>query len=151
MIQGLALGWFITRLSPITPYWEIAVGLAIMGLGGGLFWSPNTDAAMNGAPAHRLGIASATLATLRQTGMVISYALALAVAAGSLPEAQMLQLFVGTDLTLGSQSMQAFVVGIRSAFKVSVVLCIVAAGFSLVRGKEDRQGQASMQISRGKS
>jgi MFS family permease len=150
LIQGLALGWFITRLSPVTPYWEIAFGLALMGLGGGLFWSPNTSAAMNGAPAHRLGVASATLATLRQTGMVISYALALAVAAGSLPQAQMLQLFVGTDIALGSQAMQVFVIGIRSAFEVSVVLCIVAAGFSLVRGKEDRRQQASMQMNKEK-
>jgi hypothetical protein len=35
--------------------------------------------------------------------------------------------------------MQAFVGGIQSAFAVSVVLCLVAAGFSLVRGKENRR------------
>jgi EmrB/QacA subfamily drug resistance transporter len=140
LIQGAALGWFITRLSPVTPYWEIALGLAVMGLGGGLFWSPNTSAAMNSAPAHRLGIASATLATLRQTGMVTSFALALAVAAGSLPRDVMMNLFVGTNVTLGSQVMQGFVVGIHSAFGVSAVLCIIAAGFSLVRGREDRVG-----------
>ena len=142
LIQGLALTWFITRLSPTTSYWEIALGLGIMGLGGGLFWSPNTSAAMNGAPLNRLGIASATLATLRQTGMVTSFALALAVAAGSLPKQVVMQLFVGTNITLGSEMMQAFVVGIHSAFVVSAVLCVVAAGFSLVRGKEDRRRQA---------
>jgi EmrB/QacA subfamily drug resistance transporter len=142
LIQGVALMWFITRLSPVTPYWEIAVGLAVMGLGGGLFWSPNTRAAMNAAPLPRLGIASATLATLRQTGMVTSFALALAVAAGSLPMQVVMQLFVGTNIVLGSELMQAFVVGIHSAFIVSAVLCVVAAGFSLVRGKEDRRRQA---------
>ncbi len=142
LVQGVALAWFITRLSPVTPYWEIAAGLAVMGLGGGLFWSPNTSAAMNGAPLPRLGIASATLATLRQTGMVTSFALALAVAAGSLPMQVVMQLFVGTNIVLGSEAMQAFVVGIHSAFIVSAVLCLVAAGFSLVRGKEDRSRQA---------
>jgi hypothetical protein len=104
-----------------------------------LFWSPNTSAAMNGAPKDRLGIASATLATLRQTGMVTSFALALAVAAGSLPREAMMKLFVGTSIALGSGPMQEFVVGIRHAFVVSAVLCLVAAGFSLVRGKEDRR------------
>jgi EmrB/QacA subfamily drug resistance transporter len=141
-IQGVALLWFITRLTPLTSYWEIAAGLAVMGLGGGLFWSPNTSAAMNAAPLTRLGIASATLATLRQTGMVTSFALALAVAAASLPMQVVMQLFVGTNITLGSETMQAFVVGIHSAFVVSTVLCVVAAGFSLVRGKEDRRRQA---------
>jgi hypothetical protein len=50
----------------------------------------------------------------------------------------MMQLFVGTNVTLGSQTMQAFVLGIRSAFLVSIVLCVLASGFSLVRGREDR-------------
>ena len=139
LLQGAGLVWFVLRLTPTTDYGTIAFGLVLVGLGGGLFWSPNTSAAMNGAPRHRLGIASATLATLRQTGMVTSFALALAVAAGSLPRDAMMQLFVGTNVALGSQAMQAFVVGMRSAFLVSIALCVVAAVFSLVRGKEDRR------------
>ncbi len=142
LLQAAALLWFITKLSPTTPYVPIAAGLALMGLGGGLFWAPNTSAAMNSAPLPRLGIASATLATLRQTGMVTSFALSLAVAAGSLPRKIMMQLFVGTNVTLGSQTMQAFIIGIQNAFWVSAALCLVAAGFSLVRGKEDRRRQA---------
>ena len=144
LVQAVALAWFITRLSPATPYWEIALGLALMGLGGGLFWSPNTSAAMNSAALHRLGIASATLSTLRQTGMVTSFALSLAVAAGSLPHQVVMNLFIGTNVTLGSQVMQAFIVGIHNAFLVSAALCVVAAGFSLVRGKEDRRQQAQL-------
>ena len=138
LIQAAALVWFAAWLAPDTSYWAIAVGLVLMGLGGGLFWSPNTSAAMNSAPRNRLGIASAALATLRQTGMVTSFALALAVAAGSLPRTVMMQLFVGTNVSLGSATMQAFVVGIRSTFIVSTILCLFAAFLSFVRGKEDR-------------
>ena len=138
LLQASALAWFITRLSPVTPYWELAVGLVLMGFGAGLFYSPNTSAAMNGAPRPRLGVASATLATLRQTGMVVSFAMALAVAAASLPNSAVIALFIGTNISLGSQMEQAFVTGIHSAFMVSGVLCLVAAGFSLVRGKENR-------------
>jgi len=139
LIQAAALIWFITQLSPTTPYLPLAIGLALMGLGGGMFWSPNTSAAMNSAPVPRLGIASATLATLRQTGMVTSFALALAVAAGSLPQNVVMQLFVGTNITLGSKMMQDFIFGIKNAFAVSVILCLIAAGFSFVRGKENRR------------
>ncbi len=142
LVQAAALVWFNLQLSPTTSYAAIAFGLVLMGLGGGLFWSPNTSAAMNSAPLPRLGIASATLATLRQTGMVTSFALALAVAAGSLPREVIMQLFVGTNITLGSAPMQAFIVGIQSAFWVSAALSVIAAGFSLVRGKEDRRRQA---------
>jgi EmrB/QacA subfamily drug resistance transporter len=141
LIQAAALVWFM-RLSPNTPYWQTAVGLGLMGLGGGLFYPPNTSAAMNASPRHRLGIASGTLATLRQAGMVTSFALALAVAASSLPRDVMMQLFVGNNVTLGSAPMRAFVIGMHSAFLVSTVLVLVAAGISFVRGKEDRQALA---------
>jgi hypothetical protein len=104
-----------------------------------LFYPPNTSAAMNSAPMHRLGIASATLATLRQAGMVTSFALALAVAAGSLPRDVMMQLFVGNNVTLGSQPMLAFVIGMHSAFVVSLALCLIAATISMVRGREERR------------
>ena len=70
--------------------------------------------------------------------MVTSFALALAVAATSLPRNVMMALFVGTNVTLGSAPMQAFVTGMHNAFYVSTVLVFIAAGISFVRGKEDR-------------
>lgn len=140
LVQGAALIWFM-QLTPQTPYWQTAFGLGLMGLGGGLFYPPNTSAAMNAAPKNRLGIASATLATLRQAGMVTSFALSLAVAASSLPREVMMELFVGNSVSLGSAPMQAFVTGMHQAFLVSTVLVAVAATISFVRGKEDRDAQ----------
>lgn len=138
LLQTAALLWFIFTLSPTTSYLQLTVGLILMGLGGGMFWSPNTSAAMNSTPPNRLGIGSATLSTLRQTGMVTSFALALAVAAGSLPAEVVSQLFVGNNVELGSQVMQNFITGIQHAFWVSAVLCLIAAYLSFARGKEDR-------------
>jgi EmrB/QacA subfamily drug resistance transporter len=139
LLQAAALVWFM-RLTPTTPYFELASGLALMGLGGGMFFPPNTSAAMSAAPRQRLGIASAALGTMRQTGMVVSFALSLAVAASALPRDVMLKLFVGTSVSLGSAVMQEFVLGMHRAFLVSFVLCLVAAGFSIVRGREQRAG-----------
>jgi hypothetical protein len=86
----------------------------------------------------------ATFATLRQTGMVTSIAVARSVAAGSLPHQAVMSLFIGTNITLGSQSMQAFTLGIMNAFLVSTFLCLVAAGFSFVRGRENRCQQVQV-------
>lgn len=91
---------------------------------------------MSTAPSERLGVAAATLATLRNVGTVMSFAVALAVAAGSIPRQTMLQLFVGTSVHLGTPLMVAFVEGLRSALHVSVTLCLIAAGMSLIRGRE---------------
>jgi len=142
LIQGAALVGFMW-LGPVTPYWQIAIGLGLMGLGGGLFFPPNTSAAMNAAPRARLGIASATLATLRQAGMVTSFAVSLAITAGSLPRDVMMQLFVGNNVTMGSAPMLAFVTGMHNAFLFSIVLVIVAATVSFVRGKENRKAHAA--------
>lgn len=144
LTQGLALLWF-TRITPTTAYLQIAFGLALMGIGGGLFWPANTSAAMNSAPKPRLGVASGTLATMRQAGMVTSFALSMAVAANSLPHDVMMQLFVGTNVTLGSSVMQEFVIGMHSAFSVSIALVLVAAVFSMIRGREDRRAVAASQ------
>jgi EmrB/QacA subfamily drug resistance transporter len=143
LIQAVAL-FLLTGLTVSTPYPQIAVILGVMGFGGGMFFPPNTSAAMNAAQPGRLGIASATLATMRQVGMVTSFALSLAIAAASLPKDVMLQLFVGTNIALGSEVTQNFVIGMRSAFIVSIVLCLIAAGISMVRGRENRrQGAAA--------
>ncbi|HTW90851.1 MAG TPA: MFS transporter [bacterium] len=143
LIQAAALVWFM-RLTPTTPYLSLACGLALMGLGGGAFFPPNTSAAMSAAPRERLGIASAALGTMRQTGMVISFALSLAVAASALPRDVMLKLFVGTSVSLGSTVMQEFVFGMHRAFMVSFLLCLVAVGFSIVRGRESRTSAAGL-------
>jgi MFS family permease len=142
LIQAVALV-LLTGITDTTPYPQLAVILALMGLGGGMFFPPNTSAAMNAAQKERLGIASATLATMRQVGMVTSFALSLAIAAASLPKDVMMQLFVGTNITLGSEVVQNFVIGMRSAFVMSIVLCLIAAGISLVRGKENRRQQSA--------
>ena len=145
IIQGLALLWF-TQITAQTSYLVIAGGLVLMGLGGGLFYPTNTSAAMNAAPKQRLGVASATLSTFRQAGMVTSFALSLAVAAASLPKDVMYKLFVGTNVTLGSQVTQSFVIGMHSAFMVSVGLVCLAATISFVRGKENRPAQTAQGI-----
>jgi EmrB/QacA subfamily drug resistance transporter len=137
IIQAAALFWF-TFLKADTSYVVIAIGLALMGIGGGMFFSPNTSAAMNAAPKNRLGIASGALVTLRQAGMVTSLALAMAVAASTMPKEDMMKLFVGTNVALGSSAMQSFVQGMHGAFVVSIALSLVAAVFSFIRGKENR-------------
>jgi EmrB/QacA subfamily drug resistance transporter len=142
LVQCIGLAW-LAQLTPTTPYVQIAFGLALVGLGGGLFYPSNTSAAMNAAPVRRLGVASATLATLRQAGMVTSFALSLAVAAAALPRDVMMQLFVGTNVTLGSKVTQEFVIGMHSAFWVSLALGLVGIAFSAVRGRENRRQPAT--------
>jgi EmrB/QacA subfamily drug resistance transporter len=57
----------------------IALSLALVGLGVGMFVSPNNSALMGSAPRNRQGIASGVLATARNVGMVLGVGFAGAV------------------------------------------------------------------------
>lgn len=68
----LAIGLFlIARLTPAASIGSIAGALAIVGLGVGIFVSPNNSALMGAAPRNRQGIAAGVLATARNAGMVL--------------------------------------------------------------------------------
>ena len=131
-VQALALV-LLAGLAPATPYPLVAVDLAVMGLGTGMFWSPNTSTTMNSAPRNRLGVASATLNTMRNVGMVLSFAVALTVAAASMPPAIMNAVFLGTVGRLQTAMAAAFTSGMSHAFVASVLICALAVVFSAVR------------------
>lgn len=134
-VQGVAL-LLLALLAPTTPYLVLALALGLMGLGGGLFWSPNTSTTMGAAPRNRLGVASATLNTMRNVGMVFSFAVALAVAAASMPPALVNQVFLGTVGHLALSISLAFTAAMSHAFIASIIICVIAIGFSLVRGSQ---------------
>jgi MFS family permease len=73
----LSIGlYLLSRLDAASPATEIIIGLAVSGLGTGIFISPNTSALMGAAPKARQGIASGILATSRNVGMVLGVGLA---------------------------------------------------------------------------
>ena len=81
--RGLATGGMLISatcllLLTLLPYdfifWQFALILFVMGLGGGLFASPNTVAIMNSVPPETRGAASGMRATVQNTGMSASTA-----------------------------------------------------------------------------
>lgn len=132
VIQIIALV-LLVFLTPTTPYWLLAIALGLMGLGGAFFWSPNTSTTMGAAPRNRLGVASATLNTLRNVGMVCSFAVALSVAAASMPPALANAVFLGTVGHLNIAIANAFTGAMSHAFIASALICVVALIFSVIR------------------
>jgi EmrB/QacA subfamily drug resistance transporter len=95
----------------------IAGGLAIVGLGIGLFSSPNNSSLMGAAPRHRQGIAAGVLATARNVGMVLGVGVAGAV--------------FTTILARGGDN--ALVHGVRTSLFVAAAIAAVGALTSFVR------------------
>lgn len=72
-------------------YWHFALIIFLLGVGMGLFSSPNTASIMSSVPEAERGVASGMRATLQNSGMVLSMILFFTVIilalAGSLPVA----------------------------------------------------------------
>jgi EmrB/QacA subfamily drug resistance transporter len=71
-----ALGLFLlSRLAATSPISLTVLGLAICGLGTGLFVAPNNSALMGDAPRSKQGIAAGVLALARNVGMALGVGL----------------------------------------------------------------------------
>jgi EmrB/QacA subfamily drug resistance transporter len=75
VLLGIGL-LLLSRLGPESPFGQVVGSLAVVGLGIGIFISPNTSALMGAAPRSRQGIAAGVLATARNVGMVLGVGLA---------------------------------------------------------------------------
>jgi len=122
VVVGLA---FLVFLSASTPLLYIIISLVIVGIGFGIFSSPNTNAIMSSVENTHLGIASATVATMRTTGQMFSMGIA----------ALIIHTFIG-EAKIVQQNLGLFVSSIQIIFVVFTVLCAFGVLASLAGRKK---------------
>jgi EmrB/QacA subfamily drug resistance transporter len=115
---------FLIFLDDSTPIILIIPDLIILGLGIGLFSSPNTNAIMSSVEKKYLGVASATTSSMRLTGQLISMAISTLA----------IHLFIGKAV-ISRTNIQGFIQSIHLVFIVFAVLCFVGIFASLARNK----------------
>ena len=118
---GLLILSFIGMETSIT---YILVGLTVLGIGFGLFSSPNTNVVMGSVDRKVYGTASALLGTMRNTGMMLSMAIASLTIHWFLGKAQ-----------IGVSNLPEFVSSTQIVFGVFTVLCAAGVFASLVKAK----------------
>jgi len=118
---GLIIFIFLNEETPLA---FIIGNLILMGLGFALFSSPNTNAVMSSAPKMAYGVASATLATMRQIGMVLSMGVAMLLFA----------LYMGR-VQITPEYYPLFQESMRTSFIIFAILCFGGIFASLARGK----------------
>lgn len=112
-------------LNKETPLGLIIGNLILIGFGFALFASPNTNAVMSSAPKTAYGVASATLATMRQVGMVLSMGIAML----------MFTLYKIGRVQITPEYYPLFQQSMKTAFIIFAVLCFGGIFASLARGK----------------
>jgi len=118
---GLLAFAVLGRASSLT---AIVANLMLVGLGFALFSAPNTNAVMGSVEKKFYGVASATLATMRMVGQMLSMGIATLV----------FSLLIGR-VRIAPESYPLFLSSMRVSFLVFFALCCGGVFFSLARGR----------------
>ncbi len=127
----------MTTLQAGTPYWQGMVWLALVGIGSGMFNSPNTAAMMGTVPTERRGIAAGARTMLQNTGAVISIAFVLGIITAAVPQPVLFKIFSGLAAGLSSAQLDPFIHNMHTALWVLAATSIVGAGVSLLRPSDE--------------
>lgn len=119
-----ALGLALLALNGSSSLWLVSFYLVLLGIGFGLFSSPNTNAVMSSVEPRYYGVASATLGTMRLTGQMLSMGIVILILALQMKDAK-----------LAERNIPEFVASMRLAFLVFALLCTGGIFASLARGK----------------
>src|SRR5437868_3860071 len=138
LVSAGAVG-FRTMLEPHSPYWESMLWLFIVGIGSGMFNSPNTAAMMGTVPPHRRGIAAGARMMLQNTGAVLSIAFVIAVVTAGVPKEVLFKIFSGLASGLPTHQLEAFIQNMHMALWVLAATSLIGAGVSLLRPRHARE------------
>jgi EmrB/QacA subfamily drug resistance transporter len=119
----LSLG-LVSRVHAGTPIYVIMGMLAFMGVGFGLFSSPNTTTVMGSVPAKSYGIASSFLATMRTMGMLCSMTIITLV----------FKHIMG-DHPVSAETRSSFLSSMHLCMMIFCLLCLAGVFCSMVRLK----------------
>jgi EmrB/QacA subfamily drug resistance transporter len=125
---GLAL---MTTLERDTTYWASGTYLFIVGIGSGMFNSPNTAAMMGTVVPQRRGIAAAARVLVQNTGAVISIAFVIAIITSAVPKSVLFAVFSGLANHISNAELTPFISNMHTALwclsAISLLGAVVAA------------------------
>ncbi len=129
----------MTMLQAGTPYVWSALWLALVGVGSGMFNSPNTAAMMGAVPVHRRGVAAGARVMLQNTGAVISIAFVMAVVTAAVPKDVLFKIFSGLTSGLSPAQLQPFISNMHLALWVLAGISLLGTGISMLRPAHVRE------------
>lgn len=132
VVTAVGLG-AMTTLEAGTSYWPGAIWLALVGIGSGMFNSPNTAAMMGTVPARRRGIAAGTRMMVQNTGAVLSIAFVMAIVTSGIPKDVLFSIFSGVTVGMSSRDLDPFIANMHVALWALAAVSVVGAVVSAMR------------------
>ncbi len=114
----------------------------IVGIGSGMFNSPNTAAMMGTVAAHRRGIAAGARVLVQNTGAVISIAFVLAVVTSSVPKNVLFSVFSGLANHISNSQLDPFISNMHTALWTLAIVSGLGAFVAAARPKDAKSSVA---------
>ena len=133
-VNGVAL-IFLSLLQRASGAAAVIFGLALLGVGMGIFQTPNNNLLMSSVPRHRLGVGSSVLSIVRSVGYSVGATLAtmmvghfLVIATG---EMSLQSVSSGAKISGDTPILAAFLQGYRWAYLTAAAIAFAGAAVSL--------------------
>lgn len=127
IVSAIGLAGLVT-VTNNTPYWQLAIWMAIMGGGSGFFSSPNTNVIMTSVRPNERGMAAGIRTMLGNTGQMLSIAIAFPLVLAQIPENVMMKVFIyGGGMSADPAALASFLSGLHLAFMISCAVSVIAA------------------------
>lgn len=121
------LGLFmLVFLAESTPLWYILMSLVVLGIGFGLFSTPNINAIMSSVEKKYLGVASGMNGTMRLIGQTFSMGIAM----------MLFAIFIG-PVEITPAYYPEFLTSVHYTFVIFTILCLFGIWASVMRGKSE--------------
>ena len=120
--------FFLSRIHASLPLWHIVLPLLVIGIGFGLFSSPNMNAVLSCVDKRHYGEANSILSTMRTLGQSSSMVMVLFILGSTLG-----------NIVVTQASPEVLTGAIRTTLLASGFICLVGTGISLVRGRPYRK------------
>jgi MFS family permease len=127
----------MTMLEVDTSFWWTGTWLAVVGVGSGMFNSPNTAAMMGVVAPVRRGIAAGARVMLQNTGAVLSIAALIAIVTTGVPKDVMFSIFSGLTSGLDSAQLDPFIRNMHEALWVLAGISVLGAVVSWMRPRHE--------------
>lgn len=126
LISVSQIGYMFSTLT--TPLWVFMFFIGLVGFGNGVFQAPNNSIVMSSVEVQDLGVAGGINALARELGMIIGISLATTVLYDAMSQN------AGYKVTSYLPAHpEIFIAGMRVAFMVSLVICLIATAITGVR------------------
>jgi EmrB/QacA subfamily drug resistance transporter len=133
-VNGAALVLLALLQTDATGF-QVAAGLALLGVGMGTFQTPNNNLLMSSVPRHRLGIGSSVLSIVRSLGYSVGATLAAMIVGHFLlsatGEMSLQNLSAAAGISRDTPTLAAFLRGYRWAYLTAAVIAFAGAAVSL--------------------